>query len=317
VSARVPAATPMFQKVELQLASWCNRSCAFCPSGKFPVPREMMAGEVAERIAGELGRLDFRGRIAFHLMSEPLLYKRFEEVLRLFRRHVPRAHFYVHTNGDVLTDYERIHRLFEAGLNDILINCYDSQTQFDGRKASIVDFTRHHPEIWFWNKWQCNPTGPRHEWRVVRLRAFFGEGYTLRNWAGHVRASHDETLEFPLKLECARVVEGLHVNYLGQVVLCNNDWKFEAVAGDLMKEDAWSVWTSPLLERYREHLSRRDRSLPLCRTCDNGYPRRREPGYPAADRLAPARRVWGSARLLVSRASTKVQRSLQERGASS
>jgi MoaA/NifB/PqqE/SkfB family radical SAM enzyme len=297
----------MFQKVELQLASWCNRSCGFCPSGKFPVPREMMTDAVVERVAGELGRLGFQGRIAFHLMSEPLLYKRFEDVLRVFRRAVPRGYFYVHTNGDVLSDYERIHRLFEAGLNDVLVNCYDSQAQFDSRNANILELVRRHPDIWYWNQWLCVPPARRHEWRVVRLRAFFGTGYTLRNWAGHVATSHDEALEFPLKLDCDRPREGLHVNYRGQVVLCNNDWKFEAVAGDLMKEDAWSVWTSPLLERYREHLARRDRNLPLCRTCDNGYPHLRDPGYPHADRLVPARRLWGRTRLLVSRVSARIQ----------
>jgi MoaA/NifB/PqqE/SkfB family radical SAM enzyme len=109
-----------------------------------------------------------------------------------------------------------------------------------------------------------------------------------------VPVSHDERLEFPLKMDCDRPSDALHVNYRGEVVPCNNDWKFEVVAGDLMQQDLMSLWTtSPVLLKYRAHLARRDRDLHLCRNCDNGYPRRREPAFLPADRLAHARRVWG------------------------
>jgi MoaA/NifB/PqqE/SkfB family radical SAM enzyme len=299
----------LFTKVELQLASWCNRTCAFCPSGTFPVPKTFMSDQVAERVAGELRDVGFSGALGFHLMSEPFLYKRFEEIVALFRRHLPNAYLYVHTNGDAINDFERAPRLFAAGLNQLWMNCYDSSEQFERRNAAILGLTRRHPDIWYWNKWLCEPSTARHRWKVIRLRAFFGGGFTLRNWGGSVANSHDERLEFPLKMECDRVVDALHVNYLGQVVLCNNDWKFEVVAGDLMKEDVRSLWTSsPVLEKYRAHLARRDRSLPLCRGCDNGYPRRREPPFPPADGLARARRVWAFGRRLAWRAYTKARR---------
>lgn len=306
--------TRLFTKVELQLASWCNRTCAFCPSGTFPVPREFMSDAVIERVAGELARVRFDGALAFHLMSEPLLYRRLEEVLAVFRRRLPDAYLYVHTNGDVIKDYARAHQLFEAGLNQLWINCYDSEEQFNHRNESILSLARRHPEIWYWNQWLCSPGTPRHQWRVVRLRAFYGTGYTLRNWAGAVSASHDETLEFPLKLDCDRVVDALHVNYRGEVVLCNNDWKFSVIAGDLMREDLLPLWTSsPVLEKYRQHLSQRDRSLPLCQNCDNGYPRRREPGFPPADRWAHARRLWGIPSQLTRRVRAKAQRVWDDR----
>jgi hypothetical protein len=61
------------------------------------------------------------------------------------------------------------------------MNCYDSQEQFERRNAAVLELTRRHPEIWYFNKWLCTPAAPRHRWRVIRLRAFFGTGYTLHN----------------------------------------------------------------------------------------------------------------------------------------
>jgi hypothetical protein len=305
----------LFQKVEIQPASWCNRSCAFCPSGTFPVPKTVMTDAVAERIASELQRIEFSGALAFHLMSEPLLHKRFDDMLAMFRRHLPKAYFYVHTNGDVLTDFERAHRLFEAGLNQLWINCYDSQEQFDQRNARILELVGRHPDIWYFNQWLELPAAPPHEWRVIRMREFHRPAeYSLRNWAGMVPLSQDRQLEFPLKLPCDRVTDTVHINYLGQVVLCNHDWKHEVVAGDVMRDGLMTVWTSsPVLREYREHLAQGDRNLHLCRNCDNGVPYDHEPPFPPADRLAHARRVWAVTHRFAWRAYRRAKRMAEPR----
>lgn len=291
---------PVFSQVEMQVVSWCNRTCLFCPSGTFPAPKEVMSREVAQRIAGELNRIGFSGTIGLHMMCEPLLHKDFRELLRLFRSRAMHSYIRIDTNGDVIKHARHIHELFEAGLNEIVINCYDSQQQFDRFNENLLELEQRYPHVWYWNKWLYNPKGERHVWRLVRLRAFFETGYTLRNWAGQVPNSHKEEIQFPLQMECDRVVDRLHVNYLGQVVLCNNDWKFEVVAGDLMKDDILAVWASPVLEEYRRHLSNRDRNMPLCRGCDNGYPRVHMPGFPPADRWAKIRHLLALASRLPS-----------------
>jgi hypothetical protein len=293
-----------------------------------------MADAVAQRIAGELQRIRFSGALGFHLMNEPLLYKRFGQTVRLFRQHLPNAYLYVHTNGDALTDFERAHELFEAGLNQIWINCYDSREQFDRRNVQVLKLVSRHPEIWYFNQWLCVPARPQHQWRVIRLRAWDGRttvatvrrgpwwssrevrrsAYNLRNWAGAVPDSHDQPITYPLKLPCDRPVNTLHVNYRGEVVLCNADWKHEVIAGDLMQQDAMTVWTSsPVLQKYRAHLAQGDRNLHLCNKCDNGYPYGRLPPFRAADRLAPARRVWAEAHRFAWRAYGKATREFRAR----
>lgn len=285
----IPGTDLQLNQVEMQIASWCNRSCSFCPSGKFPVPKQVMTPEVFDRICDEMERIGFDGTVGLHLMSEPLLNKHLERFVATLRRRLPRTYIRIESNGDVLKDFERLHTLFEAGLNEVLLNCYDSEEQFQARNAALMALEARHPGTWYWNKWLTNPSGPRHGWRMVRLRAFYQGDFTLRSWAGHVANNNPMELDFPLKLSCRRPFERLHVNYLGQVLLCNNDWKFEVVAGDLTTQSIEEAFGSPVLQEYRRRLQALDRDMTLCRNCDSGHPLPNQPQVPPADRLAPWR----------------------------
>ncbi|MEL6207982.1 MAG: SPASM domain-containing protein, partial [Pseudomonadota bacterium] len=56
--------------------------------------------------------------------------------------------------------------------------------------------------------------------------------------------------------------------YTGDVVLCCCDWRGEVVFGNIMVEDLDTILQGDLARSYRDHLARKDRSLPLCRSCD-------------------------------------------------
>lgn len=269
---------PSFDQVEIQLVSWCNRECSFCPSGTFSVPKVMMKWDVVERIVSQLERIKFSGTIGLHLMSEPLLHTDFSKIVREFRKRLPKVYLRAETNGDVLdtSNMAPIPDYFGAGLNELLINCYDSVEQRDRRNASLLQLGRSNSSLWYWNDRQRLPLTRRYKWQVIRLRDHFEEGgYSLRNWAGHVELQNNicEESDFPLPISCPRPFERFHVNYLGQVLLCNNDWKYEAVIGDLMEQDLREVWNAPLLtDHYRPRLLECNRDMTLCRTCDTGVP---------------------------------------------
>jgi MoaA/NifB/PqqE/SkfB family radical SAM enzyme len=266
--------SPGFDQVEIQLTSWCNRSCSFCPSGTFPVPKQMMEWEVVDRIIGQLEPLHFSGTIGLHLMSEPLLHRKFAEIVAEFRARLPGTFIRIESNGDAIENrMEKLLEYFDAGLNEILINCYDSPEQRGRRNEALLALARENDSLWYWNDRMENPKGPRHAWRSIRLRDFYESGFSLRNWGGHVELQRPDQLSFPLPLSCDRPFQRVHVNYKGQVILCNNDWKFEVTAGDLMKEDFEDVWNSAVFtEHYRPRLLRCNRGMKLCESCDNGVP---------------------------------------------
>ncbi len=279
-------------QVEIQVASWCNRTCDFCPSGNFPIPKERMSMESVERIIAELERFSFSGTIGLHLMCEPLLHNKIAEIITLFRQRLPDVFIRLESNGDALNKMERLGTLFDCGLNEALINCYDSQEQFEERNRKLLELHPSGGPIWYWNHWQRFPVTPKKKWRLVRLRAFYEAGFTLSSWAGLVELANPKEEPFPLSLPCSRPTKRLHLNYLGEVLVCNMDWKNEVIVGNLIKQSLEEVINSPILLNYRYHLDNRNRDHPLCKRCDSGSAKEVEPGYPPSDGWVEWRSRW-------------------------
>ncbi|MEL6207666.1 MAG: radical SAM protein, partial [Pseudomonadota bacterium] len=126
------------EHVQIQTASWCNRECAFCPSGTFDIPKTFMTDDVLDRIARELQRLGFRGRFSPYLMNEPLLDKHLPERIARIRKVLDKATFFISTNGDALS-LEVGERLFAAGLDRMLVNLYDAEGAVRARTEAAVD----------------------------------------------------------------------------------------------------------------------------------------------------------------------------------
>lgn len=279
-------------QVEIQIASWCNRTCSFCPSGTFPIPKKPMEMATVGRIIDELETVGFSGVIGLHLMCEPLLHKNLQTIIGRFRERLPGTFIRLESNGDALRKVERLGRLFDSGLNEILINCYDSHAQFVSRCREILALRPAGGPVWLWNRWLRNPPLSKNRWRVVRLRTFYEGGYSLKNWAGHVASQRPDAVVLPLALGCARPFRRLHINYMGQVVLCNMDWKFEVICGDLRTQGIVDVLRSPVLGGYQERLLAADRDMTLCRACDSGAPSGVQPRCPPADALSSLRGRW-------------------------
>jgi len=262
-----------FSELELQISSLCNRSCSFCPSGNFPVPRAFMTMETVERIVSAVEPIGFSGTVGFHLMCEPLLNKRFPEILAIFRARLPGTYLRIETNGDPIRDFGKLAEYFDAGLNEILINCYDSVEQFEERNGKLLELERRVPDIWYANRHLGMPgKGPKSHWKVVRLRDFHRDDLELRNWGGHIDSQHSTVPVLPLEQPCERPFQRLHINYLGEVVLCNNDWKHEVVFGNFNESSLDEILNSPLRRACCERLARSDRNQHLCRTCDYWFP---------------------------------------------
>ncbi|MBF0436698.1 MAG: radical SAM/SPASM domain-containing protein [Magnetococcales bacterium] len=282
--------------VELQLASWCNRSCSFCPSGKYPVAKALMSLETVERILVGLEKIAFTGTVGLHLMCEPFLNKQIVEIIRRFRTRLPQTFIRLETNGEPIKNMKKLGEAFDAGLNEALINCYGSPEQFRNRADQLLELNKSRKNMWFFNQYQDWPPGPPSTWEVVRLRAFHSDDYDLSSWAGLVERPNKP--ELPLPLSCNRPFRNLHINYLGQAVLCSMDWKYEVVFGDVMRQDVEGILNAPLMVAYRNNLTVKNRCMPVCERCDKGMPVARKPGYPPVDPWTIPRKYWIRAKRL-------------------
>ena len=276
---RQTPSSPVFTRIQIQTVSWCNRSCVFCPSGKFPVPRTFMLRETFERVIAQLQALDFRGRISPYLMNEPLLDKRLPDLIALTRTRCPGSWIAINTNGDALSE-QLAHRLFAAGLNCLDVNAYDSPDQHAVHVHLATKVAAQRQDV-ICRTGYLDPsfddlTLPRttkifhcrdmSDWDP-RFRAAEVIPH-LTNRAGNVPQTHP--VPAPLALGCERPFQQMYINYRGEAVLCCNDWRFEVVMGDTAASPLAEIWINDAYHAYRRHLQQQDRSLPLCATCD--YP---------------------------------------------
>lgn len=258
---------PTIQNVQVQTISWCNRSCEFCPSQKFPRKLELISLETYQRVLDELAAIGFAGRFSPFLQGEPLLDKRLPELVAMARKTLPRAKLLIQTNGDALT-VEKGLALFEAGLHKLLINGYDDREQL-ARLQNLVreiigkrpDLKRNRPGLGTMLRSESRDKIQR---EISIDNKTWWQVDTQENWAGNIPGA----LAKPLQKSCIRPFNQLYVHFNGNAVLCCCDWKGEVVFGNLLEKSLSEVWYGPVAAKYREKLARKDRRLKLCAVCN-------------------------------------------------
>jgi radical SAM protein with 4Fe4S-binding SPASM domain len=254
--------------VQVQTISWCNRSCAFCPSQKFPRKLEFMSLETYQRVLEELASLEFSGRFSPYLQGEPLLDNRMPELLAMARQTLPRAKILIQTNGDALT-VEKGLALFEAGLHKLIVNCYDNHGDQVSRMQDIArEMARRHSSLSYIEGGFYRMIRSEHHAQISREITIEDKTWwkedTRENWAGNIPGA----LKEPLRKSCFRAFEQLYVHYNGNVVLCCCDWKGEVVFGNLMQASLPEVYSSPVAAKYRKNLAKKNRKMKLCEVCN-------------------------------------------------
>jgi radical SAM protein with 4Fe4S-binding SPASM domain len=127
---------PLFERLQIESQSNCNRACWFCPrtydrSGSYldhdgqrvwnRMPTETILDVLDQAVA-----MGFRGRVGFHHYSEPLLDSRNVVLAREARARG--LHPYLHTNGDVLARDEALCEEVIAVYELIVVGLYDYET---------------------------------------------------------------------------------------------------------------------------------------------------------------------------------------------
>lgn len=288
---------PMFSSVEMQIISWCNRDCVFCPANKFEIEKRQMEMPLLERISDELRELDFRGRISFHMNCEPLLDSRLPEICALFRQKCPEAWIYLNSNGDPVLGRQiekpfdelsrqkiksKLDALYDGGLNHLMINVYDGDGRVDRVRELLRGYAGSRPGL----EWIESDREARHRFGrgtgrgrtciQVRDASYWTEDFRGKNLtrfkfgnrAGNTPGARD--VREPLNLPCLRPTHQLYINYKGQTVVCSNDWKSEAVLGDIREKPLSKIWYDAPYQRYRKALLAGNRNLTLCAKCDAG-----------------------------------------------
>ena len=247
---------PLPTEIEISESGTCNRSCSFCPRSdpSFEDKKEFITNELHQKLCNQLQELDYRGTVRYSGFVEPLIDKNIYNLINMTRKSLPFSNIEMVTNGDPL-NLKRLLKLFENGLNKILISAYDSKE--DAEKLESL----------------CRSANLNQDQYIVRHRYYSEEkdfGITLSNRSGLMDNAEFkiESLKEPLKTPCYIPSYTFFLDYQGDVLICPHDWGKKIILGNLNEEDFLDIWFSKKSMTIRKMLNSSNRNFKPCNVCD-------------------------------------------------
>ena len=247
---------PLPTEIEISESGTCNRSCSFCPRSdpNFEDKKEFITNELHQKLCNQLNELDYRGTVRYSGFVEPLIDKNIYNLINMTRKHLPFSNIEMVTNGDPL-NLKRLLKLFENGLNKILISAYDSRE--DAEKLENL----------------CKSANLNEDQYIVRHRYYSEEkdfGITLSNRSGLMDNAEFKisSLKEPLKSPCYIPSYTFFLDYQGDVLICPHDWGKKIILGNLNHENFLDIWFSKKSLNVRKMLNLSNRNFKPCNVCD-------------------------------------------------
>jgi radical SAM protein with 4Fe4S-binding SPASM domain len=247
---------PLPTEIEISESGTCNRSCSFCPrsAADFEDKKEFISNELHEKLCTELQKLNYKGTIRYSGFVEPMLDKNIYNLISMVKDFLPDCNVEMVTNGDPL-NLKRLNKVFQSGLNRILISAYDGKEDAD----KLEDLCK-----------EAQLSGDQY---IVRHRYYTEEqdfGITLSNRSGLMENAEFKikSLKEPLKNPCYIPSYTFFLDYQGDVLMCPHDWGKKIILGNLNKENFLDIWFSKESMRIRRMLSNSNRNFSPCNVCD-------------------------------------------------
>lgn len=247
---------PLPTEIEISESGTCNRKCSFCPRSKpdYQDKKEFISNELHLKLCHELKEIKYQGTIRYSGFVEPLLDKNIYNLISMVRSYLPQSNIEIVTNGDPL-NLLRLKKLFQCGLNKILISVYDGEQ--DAKKFEDL----------------CINANLTKKQYIVRHRYYSEKkdfGITLSNRAGEMEnaAFKIHGLKEPLKKPCYIPSYTFFLDYQGDVLICPHDWGKKIILGNLNQQSFLSIWYSEQSKKIRKLLNKSNRNFSPCNVCD-------------------------------------------------
>ena len=254
---------PLFERLQIESQSNCNRSCWFCPrtydhTGKYlhsdgAAVIEQMPTDKIIQLLDQAQVLGFQGRVAFYHYSEPLLDKRNISLAWEAKRRGMKP--YLHTNGDVLRHDDALCNEVKKVYGLIVVGLYDYQTNEELEEAKQY--------------WQERLAGANLEFSPVGL-SFASAAYSV----GIPRAlvPTDRRMAVPdlkyVNAPCHRPLIRMLIQHDGEMCHCCEDTYGAFKLGNVYQHTLKQLWFSAHhVQTVRSLIAGQRQNYPLCRNC--------------------------------------------------
>lgn len=221
----------MWEMLHIELHSFCNRDCAWCPryydrsgirkDSNGDKVRKRMSTEKVYNLIDQASKLGYKGAVAFHRLSEPLIDPRYVEVWKYARGKGMKLH--APTNGDVLRRNPELCSELDGFGNSLVIGLYDCETDEEAQRE--MDFWREK-----FKKSEVSFSEPLRQKFHVRQNA---QVYDL------ARKDVEE-----VNRPCLEGKNGLLIRYDGNVCFCCQDDQCTFSLGNVFEQSIEEIWWS-------------------------------------------------------------------------
>jgi cyclic pyranopterin phosphate synthase len=227
-----------FRSVAIEISTFCNRTCYYCPNSIEETPVDFMTEKTFNKIIAQLKEINYSGVILYHFYNEPLLDKRLPSFIRHVKKNLPNCVSRIVSNGDFLS-VELADNLIDAGVLDIMITIHDIDGENILNKLGPV--LKKYPEYIHINSIHDKP---------------------ISNRGGAIKVKH-----FDKKDTCTDPLTSLTLDHNGNVILCCNDYYRKHSFGNITHDRIPEIWHGKDFSRLRKELRNGISNLEICRKC--------------------------------------------------
>lgn len=232
--------------VQIEVNTDCNRRCWYCSNKDFPKAPQLMDDKVYQKVIDDLSGINFKGRIAPHQSSEPLLHPRLAELMGCANEKLPQAELAIFTNGDFL-----------------------NRSKFDELNGSGVDT---------WIITQHGQNAPRplqelinglsaEEKKHVTYQTLDGVNLFNRCIPGLIPPER-----WAIPNPCYHASYFLQVLVTGDVAQCCNGFMGEHIFGNVKERNLMDIWMDPQFRTFRHEVGHGRFKLDVCQRCVSDAP---------------------------------------------
>ena len=261
-------------QVEIEIFSYCNRQCWFCPNSFIDRHSEnhFLDEELYLSVLKQLKEMDYSNVITYSRYNEPLSNKEvFIKRLKQAKEYCPNAVLRTNSNGDFLTDIGYLDELAQAGLQDIDVQCYlNKEEKYSSETFDIKTKKFAHRLGLNYRVENCGSM----------MRAYFDYDkmkltYTMfdfENVANNRGESLENVKEYSRQEACLVPFQHLYIDYTGDVMLCCNlrhdiESHQNFIIGNINNQSLADIFMSEKMLKFRRLLCCCNTQIDPCKTC--------------------------------------------------